>query len=152
MYNIQEIRILPMDNKEEFRTEEDARKFLSTELIQFDGKYYYRKHGLIIKSEYALILFQYNNSIIGYGILHSIEKDEIIGIVNGEEVEYRGYLQFFAMSIHNISNITLVEIQEIDKNITRFSNSKWHIKIEHYHKIYDMLLQKQIDYEKSKLS
>ena len=146
IYGIQEIRILPMDKKEEFKTEEDARRFLSTDLIENDGVYYYRERGLDIKNEYALVLFQYNTSIIGYGILHSIEKDEITSEVNGKTVQYNGYFQFMTMTIHNVSNITLEEIQKIDKNITHFSNPKWHIGIEHYQKIYDLLIQKQVEF------
>lgn len=150
MYGIQEIRILPMDKKEEFKTENDVRKFLSTELIEGDGKYYYRKRGINIENRCALILFQYNKSIIGYGILHSVEKDELTGEINGKAVVYHGYLQFLTMSIHNISNIALEEIQEIDENITHFSNPKWYIGIEHYDKIYALLLQKQIEFAQHK--
>ena len=33
-YNVKEIRILPMDKKEEFKTKKEVREFLSVELIQ----------------------------------------------------------------------------------------------------------------------
>ncbi len=146
-YRIREIRILPMDKKEEFKTEEDARKFLSTELVLRDGKYYYRERGIIIENEYALILFQYDASIIGYAMLNSIEKDVCTDIINGKVIQYNGYYQFFTLTIHNIANITLNEIQKIDKDVTRFSNSKWHIDIEHYNQVYDLLLKKQVEFE-----
>lgn len=147
LYNIQEIRILPMDKKEEFKTEREVRKFLSVELIQKDGKYYYRKRGMSIEDTYTLILFQYDASIIGYGILKSVEPDPCTDIVNGKTIQYNGYFQFLAMSIHNISSISLKEIQQIDDRITQFSNSKWRIEIEYFDKIYNLLLEKQIEFD-----
>lgn len=154
-YRIQEIRILPMDRKEEFKTEEEARKFLSTELIQpeRDGKYYYRERGINIKNGYALILFQYYTSIIGYGILRNTKEDKVQDVIDGKKIQYNGYLQFFITSIHNIANITLNEIQQIDKRITHFSNPKWYIGKENfdqvYSKIFNLLLQKQIEFAQS---
>lgn len=136
-----------MDRKEEFKTEEEARKFLSTELIQpnRDGKYYYRERGIVVKNGYALILFQYYTSIIGYGVLEKPVPD----VIYNEGIRYNGYLKFFTTSIHNIANITLSEIQRIDKRITHFSNPKWHIRKEYFNQIYDLLLQKQIDFTQS---
>lgn len=153
IYNIQEIRILPMDRKEEFKTEEAARKFLATELVQLDGKYYYRERGIDVKNVYALILFQYGTSIIGYGILRNVKDGAIMDIIDGKRIQYNGYLQFFAMTIHNIANVALSEIQQIDKRITHFSNPKWHIGKENfeqvYPKVYDLLLQKQTEFVQS---
>ena len=45
------------------------------------------------------------------------------------------------MSIHNVSNVELREIQQIDDRITHFSNSKWRIGVEHFDEIYHLLLQ-----------
>lgn len=149
-YNIGEIRILPMDRKEEFKTEDAARKFLFNELVKQDGKYYFRERGIDIKNGYALILFQYGTSIIGYGILESVKDDSIIDEIGGKRIQYNGYLSFFTMSIHNIANITLDELQQIDKRITHFSNAKWRIGKENfnqvYNKIYNLLLQKQVEF------
>ena len=148
LYNIQEIRILPMDKKEEFKTEEEVRKFLSVELIQKDGKYYYRERGINIQDAYTLVLFQYDASIIGYGILKSVESDPCTDVVNGKTVQYNGYFQFLAMSIHNISHISLREIQQIDGRIAQFSNSKWRIGLKHFDEVYSLLLKKQIEFSK----
>lgn len=150
MLGVQKIQLLPMDKREEFKTEEDARKFLATELVQRDGKYYYRKSGIDIKNdENDLILFQYNSTIIGYGILLGREK---IGLTDEETgVDYNGYLQFMTMSIHNVSNITLEEIQEIDGSITRFSNSKSFIDLNNITKVYDLLIQKQAEFAQCRL-
>lgn len=150
-YNIQEIRLLPMDKTEEFKTVEDARDYLATELIILDGKYSYRERGIVIENPYALVLFQYDNSIIGYGILKNVEKYTHLGKTKyGKELQYNGYLNLFAVSIHNITAIKLDEIRKIDKNIKSFSNVKQFIKIEHYDEIYKLLLQKQIEFEQKR--
>ncbi len=153
-YNIQEIRILPMDKEEEFMTEEEVRKYLSVDLIQKYGKYYFRKRGILLENKNAcvLILFQYNASIIGYGILKEINpNDPCKDWVNGKLIQYKGYFQFLTMSIHNISPISLEEIQRIDENITHFSNSKWRIEIEYYDQICDLLLNKQVEFMQNKI-
>ena len=152
LYNIQEIRILPMDKKEEFPTLEEARMFLAVELIQRDGKYYYRERGMSIKGDHALILFQYGTSIIGYGILEDVIPDICTDTINGKTVRYNGYFQFLTMSIHNISSISLNEVQQIDEKITHLSNPKWHIGMEHYDDIYHLLLQKQAEFIQNKIS
>ncbi|MCM1120526.1 MAG: hypothetical protein NC543_14330 [bacterium] len=149
-FDVKEIRILPMDKKEEFKTEEEVRKFLSVELIQRDGKYYYRERGMDIEDGCVLVLFQYDTAIVGYGILKDIESDICTHEINGKTIQYNGYFQFFAMSIHNVSHITLGEIQQIDDRITHFSNSKWRIGAEHFNKICHLLLQKQVEFEKNR--
>ncbi len=150
-YNVKEIRILPMDKKEEFKTKKEVREFLSVELIQKDGKYYYRKRGMDIKDGYTLVLFQYDTSIIGYGILKDVESDICTDVVSGKTIQYNGYFQFLAMSIHNVSNVELREIQQIDDRITHFSNSKWRIGVEHFDEIYHLLLQKQVEFAQNKI-
>lgn len=80
-------------------------------------------------------------------MLNSIEKDVCTDIINGKVVQYNGYYQFFTLTIHNIANISLNEIQKIDKSITHFSNPKWHIGMEHYNQVYDLLLKKQVEFE-----
>lgn len=149
-YNIREIRILPMDKKEEFKTEEEVREFLSVELIQRDGRYYYRERGIDIKDGYVLVLFQYDASIIGYGILKNVELDICTDVVNGKTIQYNGYFQFLTMTIHNISYIALRELQQIDDRITHFSNSKWRIKMDYFDEIYHLLLQKQAEFAQNK--
>ncbi len=54
------------------------------------------------------------------------------------------------MSIHNVSNVELREIQQIDDRITHFSNSKWRIGVEHFDEIYHLLLQKQVEFAQNK--
>ena len=146
MYNIQDIRLLPMDQKEEFKTEEDVRKFLAVDLIQSDGIYYYRERGIVVENSYALILFQYDASIIGYGILKDVVKDECTDVIDGKTIKYKGYLQFFTMSVHNVARITLAEISQISKNIKGFSQSKQFIDIRHYNQVYKLLLRKQTEF------
>lgn len=147
-YNIQKIRILPMDKREEFRTEEEVRRYLATELIEKDGKYSYREHGMDIDNSHVLVLFQYDNSIIGYGILNNVEKEIHSGKTNcGKEHQYKGYYNFFAISIHNIDPIKYQEIHDIDETVIPFSNAKQFIDITYFDKIYKLLRQKQVEFE-----
>lgn len=149
LYNIQEIRLLPMDKTEEFKTETATRKFLATELVQRDGKYYYREYGIRVENGYALILFQYNAKIIGYGILKDVVKMGRTGEIDGKTIQYNGYFQFFTVSIHNVADITSDELQQIDNKITEFSQAKRFIDMKYYDQIYNLLLQKQIEFEQS---
>lgn len=149
MYHVGEIRILPMDKTEEFKTEKAARDFLATELIEKeDGKYYYRERGLDVRNPYTLILFQYDASIIGYGILKDSVAEGCTGIIDGKTINYEGYFQFFTVSIHNVEKITLNEIQQIDGHI-EFTNAKHHIDIKYYDAIYNLLLKKQSEFWKN---
>lgn len=151
-YNIQEIRILPMDKIKEFKTEKNAREYLATELIDLDGKYSYKERGIVIKNPYALVLFQYDSSIIGYGILNSVEEKKHPGKTGaGEECQYNGYYNFFAISIHNISTTKLKELQNIGINIESFSQAKRFIEITHFDEIYKLLRKKQVKYEQKRL-
>lgn len=152
MYHIGEIRILPMDKTEEFKTEKEARDYLTTELIEKDGKYYYRERGLDVYNPYALILFQYDASIIGYGILKDSEADGCTGRIDGKIINYKGYFQFFTVSIHNVEKITLNEIRQIDGHIEQFTNAKHHIDIKYYDAIYALLLKKQWEFCKKHCS
>lgn len=146
MYHVGEIRILPMDKTEEFKTEKAAREFLATKLIEKeDGKYYYRERGLDVGNPYALILFQYDASIIGYGILKDNVAEGRTEPIDGKIVNYKGYFQFFTVSIHNVEKITLKEIQQIDGHI-EFTNAKHHIDIKNYDAIYKLLLEKQSEF------
>lgn len=146
MYHIQEIRLLPMDKEEEFKTEADVRKFLAADLIQRDGKYYYRERGIIVENGYALILFQYDGAVIGYGVLKDVVKDECTDVIDGKTIEYKGYLQFFTISVHNVEKITLAEITKISNNIKKFSQSKQFIEMERFDQVYSLLRKKQIEY------
>ncbi len=146
MYHIQEIRLLPMDKEEEFKTEADVRKFLAADLIQRDGKYYYRERGIIVENGYALILFQYDGAVIGYGVLKDVVKDECADVIDGKTIEYKGYLQFFTISVHNVEKITLAEITKISNNIKKFSQSKQFIEMERFDQVYSLLRKKQIEY------
>ncbi len=143
---IQEIRILPMDKKEAFQTEQEVRAFLSHGLAEQDGKYYYRKRGIVLHKGHTLILFQYSNTIVGFGIIQNVVKQKYSEVLNGRTVEYHGYFQFIPESVHNIAQISWKELKEIDKNISAFSQAKQYIDIEHRNQIYGLLFKKQIAY------
>ena len=151
--NIQEIRLLPMDKNEEFPEEEEVREYLAVKLPEEeDGKYYYRERGIIIENYNALILFQYDASIIGYGVLTGVEKLNEQGEVHTEQVSekmvpYNGYYQFIPSSIHNIEEISRDELQKIVGDIP-LKNAKQHIDMKHYDSIREKLLEKQEEYEK----
>lgn len=144
--SIQEIRILPMDKKEAFQTEREVRAFLSHGLAEQDGKYYYRKRGIVLHKGNTLILFQYSNTIVGFGIIQNVVKQKYSEVLNGKIVEYHGYFQFIPESVHNIAQISWKELNKIDKNISVFSQAKQYIDIEHRNQIYGLLFKKQIAY------
>lgn len=107
-YQIQQIRLLPMSRKDEFGcpTEEAARAFLAGELSE-DGVYVYEQKGLNIKDQDALILFQYNGGVIGYGVFRFRNYAE-------------GYQQFYPESVHNTERISSVELKAVCPDFNRF--------------------------------
>lgn len=122
------------------------RRIPKSKMFQREEQYYYRERGLDVSNPYVLILFQYDASIIGYGILKGSETDGHTETIDGKIVNYEGYFQFFTVSIHNVEKITLNEIREIDEDIKQFSNAKYHIDIECYDKIYALLRKKQCEF------
>ena len=121
VYALEGIQLLPMDKQLEFENAEQARHFLDAVLPWRDGTYKYHKSGLDLKGKPRLVLFQYDNGIIGCGVVvnrHKIEDltqgmslDEAQEQEITEEdsprtiFESKGVLQFDPRTIRTVKKI-----------------------------------------------
>lgn len=140
-YDIKEIRFLPMDNKVEFRDEEAVRAYLEKKLpVDNEGKYYYHQRGIDLKNVDTLVLFQYNSSLIGYGVFKTrdFEKD-----VNGKKIKELGYNEFYVDSIYNIEKISSEEFKMVVPTFKRFSQSMQKIDIKFLESISNLIEKKR---------
>lgn len=134
-YHIEQIRLLPMGQKPEsgFPTEEAAREFLAGEFSE-DGVYVYEKKGLNIRDQDALILFQYDGGIIGYGVFQSRNYEE-------------GYQQFYPESVHNTERISSVELKAVCPEFNCFGQGMTKLDIESLAPLSVLLKVKQAVYD-----
>ncbi|MFD2045706.1 hypothetical protein ACFSTA_18655 [Ornithinibacillus salinisoli] len=86
----------------------------------------------------SLVLFQFDNLIIASAGLQSIEKFEM-----PEEQQYYGAYKFDINTVKVFQPITLAEINKIDSNITRFSQSKQEINSSLMSEIQELIHKKQ---------
>lgn len=112
-YDIKEIRILPMCNEKQkdygFVDDDHVRNYLSEKLpLTEEGKYYYNERGIDLYDTNALILFQYNGKIMGYGIYKDRNCDG-------------RYFQFYPDSIHNIEVISAEELRSVYPSFKGFT-------------------------------
>ena len=131
-YKIERIQLLPMSDKEYnngFKDEEEVQDFLERELIEEDGRYIYNKKGIALENTDALILFQFQNNILGYGIYQTRNRKE-------------KYYKFYADTIYNIEKITANEFKKIVPVFKKSSNVKQIIDMEYFNTI-SLLLQKK---------
>ena len=103
---IPEIRCLPM-GVEEFPTIDDCIDFLTREMPERGNTFYFKKHNLITFYN-ALILFQYNGMIIGYGFYES----ESISKFN----DYNGYYKFVDNSIYILDEFIPNSVMDSEYN------------------------------------
>lgn len=135
------IRILPMSNKEEFpgmSIEDVQENFFLSELKKRDGIFYFRKVGMNAPNG-SLVLFQFDNLIIASAILHSIDKFDI-----PEKGQYYGVYKFDIKTVKVFQPVNLDEINKIDSNITRFSQSKQEINFSFISEIEELMKRKQM--------
>lgn len=135
------IRILPMSSKEEFpgRTIEDVQdNFFLGELIKRDGIYYFRKVGMNAPNG-SLVLFQFDNLIIASAKLHSILRYE-----RPEKGQYFGAYKFEINTIKIFQPITIAEMNKIDSNINKFSQSKQEINASYGSEVRELIKKKQM--------
>jgi hypothetical protein len=135
------IRILPMSSKEEFpgmSIEDVQDNFFLGELKNRDGIFYFRKVGMNAPNG-SQVLFQFENLIIASANLHSIEKFD-----TSEKVQYYGAYKFEIHTVKVFQPITLAEINKIDSNITRFSQSKQEINSSFMPEIEKLIKRKQL--------
>lgn len=116
-YNVDEIRLLPM-SKDEFKTIEDVKAFVSGSLVK-NGIYRYKRHSIITKYN-VLVLFQYGGELIASAIMIDQEPQRIN--INGHS--YNGYYEFNKSTFKLFENgIKLKEIKDIDNNFKSFNQS-----------------------------
>lgn len=135
------IRILPMSIKEEFpgvSIEDVQNDYFLGELINNQkGIYYFKKVGMNAP-EGSLVLFQFDNMIIASAKLLSIEKFD--APVHGQ---YFGVYYFDVNSIRVFQPISLGEINEIDINITSFSQAKQEVNSLYRLEVEELIKKKQ---------
>jgi len=135
------IRILPMSSREEFpgmSIEDVQDNFFLGELKKRDGIFYFRRVGMHAPGG-SLVLFQFNNMIIASANLQSIEKYD-----SPIEGQYYGAYKFDINMIRVFQPITITELNKIDSNITRFSQSKQEINITYWAEIAILIKGKQM--------
>ena len=120
------IRILPMSKAEfpEMDIENVQNEYFLGDLIEYQqGKYYYRNSGMNAVDG-SLVLFQFDNMIIASAKLSSIER-----YYTPKKGKYYGAYIFDINTVQVFLPITLTEINKIDNNITKFSQSKQRVNI-----------------------
>lgn len=131
-YKIKRIQLLPMSDREDdngFEDENEVRDFLDRELAENDGIYGYNKRGIDLEDTDALILFQFRNNIVGYGVYQTRNREE-------------KYYKFYADTIYNTEKITADELGKIIPKFTHFSRVKQIIDMQYIDEIL-LLLQKK---------
>ena len=125
---IPEIRLLPM-GKEEFLTMEEAIKFLTKTMPNRGNTFYYKRHNM--NTQYnALILFQYDARIIGYGFYEYERKEEADG--------YKGYYKFINNSIKVLNKF--ITNTEMKKNFNiKLGQGSTKIALNYLPKLYELL-------------
>ena len=139
--SIEEIRIFPMSNKDpDSATLGKLESYLSDKLPNNqEGKYYYpSKPGMTYKiNTEVLVLFQYQGTIRGCGILTDLVEDD--GKIEFDK-EYNGYFQFEPSSLKYFKKpIKKEEIALISDKFKRFGQAKQTIEIENLDKILDLI-------------
>ena len=131
-YKIERIQLLPMSDKENdngFEDEHEVRDFLDSELAENDGIYGYNERGIDLEDTDALILFQFQNNIVGYGIYQTRNREE-------------KYYKFYTDTIYNTEKISANELRKIIPEFTHFSRVKQIINMQ-YFDVISLLLQKK---------
>ena len=143
-YAIQEIRLLPMDDKIEFLTWKSVRDFLAAGLASQDWEYWYHERGINLKDTDAVVLFQYKASIVGYGVFRTrVKTGPYPEMVNGQLLTYHGYNKFYPNSVENIEPITASEFAQIVPKFRKFCQSMQKIDLSHLAEISKLLEYKQ---------
>lgn len=132
------IRVLPT-SKEVFPRLKDIKEFLTIVMPNRGNTYYYKRHNLSVDKN-ALILFQYNNQIIAYGIYESecsINESDI-QFADG----YTGYYKFKDNSI-KILEEPIISKQFYELFGKQLSQATLDIKMSHLPVLMDLLNENQ---------
>lgn len=140
--DIPEIRVLPMDKNNEFKTYEAAVNFLTKEMVERKGKYQYKKRGMIC-NENSLVLFQYDSKLIGCArLLKRIKYNE--PIIYSKKDICKGCFRFDIDSIVIFDEpITESEIRSIDDHLVELENVKQSIKIKYLKSVLKLIHNKK---------
>lgn len=115
------IRILPMNKFDEWKDwgiSEIQREFLLKELnTERQGKYHYKTAGMKVESG-SIVLFQFDNKIIGLANLDEIKKRDDPGYFDiptklDNEPEYKGAYYFEPHSIRTFKPISAGEMKRL---------------------------------------
>lgn len=146
-FNIPETRLIPMSSSEfeDYNTfEEVQNKFFLEELITRERcAYKYREKGLKSQNN-ALLLFQYNNTIIA-----SARLDEVVAFEDTEDGVYRGAYYLYPDSIQVFEPITLRDFKIVCPSFIGFSQTKRYIEINCLNAILKLIELKSQNYELS---
>ncbi len=134
-YDIKEIRILTTSSKLEFSTEDEIREYLRYTLPKVeDGRYGYRKNGIIVNNKEILVIFWYKNKGIGCGILYDRDKE-------------KGFLSFYPETVFNICDITEDEIHCFSDIPTKIKRGSPKVDIKALNDILNLIYEKWKDYD-----
>ncbi len=132
------VRILPMSKKE--LNGWDIKDFLLIELaIERKGKYHYRTAGM--KSEpNSVILFQFDNKVIGLADLDEVKKRNDSGYFDisidlDNDLDYKGAYYFEPHSIRTFNPVSAEEIKRIWDNEFTDNNGNKHPAFEQFNEV-----------------
>ena len=127
---INEIRIFPMSAKDPDASTLSRLEYYLTDKLPNgqDGKFYYpNKPGMKFSGGEVLVLFQYNGTVRGCGILVGLEEEPKIEF----NKSYKGYFQFKPESLKYFKiPITKDELSLISPKFKKFGQSKQKLEIE----------------------
>ena len=137
---IPEIRILPLSS-EIFNSYEEVKAFFLKELPESGYTYYYKTHSLSIDKN-TLVLFQYDNCIIGYALYE--DEAEITEndphFIDG----YSGYYVFAENTVKLLASPINSDAM-FEKFSIKLSRVKWRIKLSYFPVLMELLNEGQDD-------
>ncbi len=136
------VRLLPMDQKSEFEgltIQEVQKDFFLNQLPKREGKYRYKKQGLIADKATTLVLFQYDNQIIACADLDKVVKFEKI-----EEDIYQGAFYFNPNSIKVFAPLTNADINNIFTCTKKFGQVKHFLDVSCIHIFMEKLINVKV--------
>lgn len=138
---IPEIRFLPMDKKNEFKTYEAAVEFLAGEMVERDGVYRYRTSSLKCKKG-SLILFQYDAKLIGsISYIDNVKYEE--PNIHSEKDISKGYYVFNTENLIIFDEpITAAEYFNIDNTFKNFNQSTRKTDVKYLKEVLNLIISK----------
>ncbi len=141
MDSIPEIRIIPMSKSKEFESkpiETVQQEYFIDELINRDNCLYFFRNVGINCALNALLLFQYDNSIIACAKLKGIKRYE-----NPMDGIYRGALALEKSSIRIFNPIAADELHAVDPEFKKFNQVKQSLNIDCLPRLFALISRKE---------